>query len=434
MDARHEYLVIGAGAGGAMVSRELATRGKDVLLLERGHFETKVGDFWDCQRYYDCRHSMMAPVLVKAPIESKEGTVIWRTFAAGGSTLVAAGNGARCLESELRERGVDIGSELAEVEAETKVAPIDSSLLSEGSLAIRDAAQTLGYRFDLMPKFIDARLCKKCGNCVLGCKHGAKWTSARTVNQAKQAGAQVQYGSRVTEVVVEAGKVKGVHIVGPQGPQLLKADHVILAAGGITSPALLQRAGVKEAGGNFFLDLFVNVYGVTKGLNMTQEPSMALVNLEFHEERGFLMSPFVNHPRLVRFVESGPRTAMPDSKRLIGIMIKTRDDPAGRVYPDESVSKPVTLADRNRLDEGARLAKAILVKAGADPKSLQVSRVQGAHPGGGAALGSVVDSRLMTSIENLFVCDASVLPTTPGLPPIITIVALGKYLAKALAG
>jgi choline dehydrogenase-like flavoprotein len=39
-----------------------------------------------------------------------------------------------------------------------------------------------------------------------------------------------------------------------------------------------------------------------------------------------------------------------------------------------------------------------------------------------------------TGWNSLFVCDASVLPTAPGLPPILTIVALAKRLAKALAG
>ena len=58
--------------------------------------------------------------------------------------------------------------------------------------------------------------------------------------------------------------------------------------------------------------------------------------------------------------------------------------------------------------------------------------MEGAHPGGTAAVGVVVDSNLQTKIDNLFVCDASVLPTAPGLPPILTIVALSKRLAKLL--
>jgi len=68
------------------------------------------------------------------------------------------------------------------------------------------------------------------------------------------------------------------------------------------------------------------------------------------------------------------------------------------------------------------------------PFSFNYSRQQGAHPGGTAAIGRVVDADLETEVDNLFVCDASVFPETPGLPPIVTIIALAKRLAKKLAG
>ena len=77
--------------------------------------------------------------------------------------------------------------------------------------------------------------------------------------------------------------------------------------------------------------------------------------------------------------------------------------------------------------------KEILVKAGADSKSIVAGKVGGGHPGGTAAIGELVDKDLQTEVNNLFVCDASVLPTAPGLPPILTIVALAKRLAKSLS-
>jgi len=64
-----------------------------------------------------------------------------------------------------------------------------------------------------------------------------------------------------------------------------------------------------------------------------------------------------------------------------------------------------------------------LVKAGTDGKSIVVSN------------GRVVDEGLQTEVDNLFVCDASVFPTSPGMPPILTIVALAKRLeALSLIG
>jgi len=93
----------------------------------------------------------------------------------------------------------------------------------------------------------------------------------------------------------------------------------------------------------------------------------------------------------------------------------------------------VTDADEARLREGASISTEILVKAGAKRDSIVVTAPQGAHPGGTAAIGKVVDGNLETRVASLFVCDGSVLPVAPGMPPILTIAALGKRLAKHLA-
>ena len=195
---------------------------------------------------------------------------------------------------------------------------------------------------------------------------------------------------------------------------------------------ILQRSGVEDVGQGLFVDLFVNTYGVTEGLNQIHEPAMPLVDHEFHKTKGFILSPYVVLPRSSRFAEMGAKRFALPTRRLIGIMTKIADEPVGRVYPDGGVSKPVTERDRMRLREGSSIAGDILVKAGADSRSIVDSKSQGAHPGGAAAIGKVVDKNLQTEADNLFVCDASVLPTAPGMPPILTLVALSKRLAKML--
>jgi len=206
---------------------------------------------------------------------------------------------------------------------------------------------------------------------------------------------------------------------------------VVLCAGGVGTPVILQKSGI-EAGEGLFMDLLVNTYASTRGLNLVHEPTMALVNAQFHEDRGFILSPFVSHARGLRMAEAGLSGATASDKNLLGMMTKVTDQRAGRVYPDGSLSKPVMPLDREKLDEGSALSREILTRAGGDPKSLLVSKVQGAHPGGTAAIGEVVDQNLETKLSGLYCCDASVLPQAPGLPPMLTIGALGKYLGRQL--
>ncbi|MGM0421291.1 MAG: GMC oxidoreductase, partial [Bacillota bacterium] len=212
------------------------------------------------------------------------------------------------------------------------------------------------------------------------------------------------------------------------------AKVVILAAGGLGTPVILQQSGFKDVGDNLFVDLFVNTYGVSEGLNQMHEPPMTIVNHEFQKNKQFILSPYVNHYRMLRFMENGLKGVRQSTYKMLGIMTKTADDPIGVVLNDGVVSKPLSEADGKRLEEGSSIAKEILVKAGVKSNSVVVSKPQGAHPGGTAAIGQVVDIDLQTKVRGLFVCDASVLPVSPGMPPILTICALGKRLAKTLTG
>ena len=423
---RYEFVIVGSGAGGATLARELSRKGREVLVIERGRHEAKVGAFQHCLRFYDADRLGM-------PRRSAEGVILWRAFMAGGSTVVSCGNATRCLEKELAELGVTLEEEFAEAEREMRVAPIAEALLSEGSERIAWAASELGYAMEPMPKALDPVRCRRCGRCPFGCADAAKWSALEYLEEARGSGADIMYGTRAVEVLVENGNARGVRAVGPEGRLDLRADVVILAAGGLGTPVILQQSRIREAGSGLFVDLLVNTYGVTEGLNQIREPTMTLMNVEFHETKGFMLSPYVNQHRMVRFMEGGAKAAALPANRLLGIMTKTADGPAGHVFPNGKVSKPVTERDWVRLRAGSAIAGEILVKAGAERGSILVSKPQGAHPGGTAAVGRVVDRDLQTEVSGLFVCDGSVLPQAPGLPPILTICALAKRLAQTLA-
>ncbi|MEW6380988.1 MAG: SDR family NAD(P)-dependent oxidoreductase [bacterium] len=316
--------------------------------------------------------------------------------------------------------------------AESIDCAINIKWLSKGSKKILEASKELGYKMEPMPKFMRYNKCRRCGMCHLGCPYGAKWTSLDYLDEAVSQGADVRYETVVERVLLENGKAVGVKGKGPKGRVEIFSDVVILAAGGLGTPVILQKTGIEDAGSNFFGDLLMNTYGVTKDLSQLHEPVKALVDTEFHKSKGFILSTFLQPARLHRFVEAGVRGVLLPTDRTLGIMTKSADDQTGRVYLDGSYSKVVTEKDRARLREGSEIAKEILIRAGVDSKSIVVGNPVGAHPGGTAAIGKIVNSDLKTEIDNLYVCDASVFPRSVGAPPILTIAALAKRLAKTL--
>lgn len=424
---QHDVIVVGSGMGGAVVARELAKAGRDVLVVEAGRPPEHLGAFADALRMYDGN-----PV-TKMPKRSVEGTIIYRALVAGGSTVVSCGNGVRCLERELAELGIELADEFSAMESDMGIAPLGDDKLSDMGMRIRQAGADLGHPFMPMPKMVDQARCEACGSCVLGCPHDAKWTSLVALDEAVEHGAEVAYGVEVERVLRTNGTAIGVAGHGSDGAFQAYGAATVLSAGGLGTPVILNASGVDQAGRGLFIDTFVNVYGTLDEPVRSVEPTMSIVNTEFHDDRGFLMAPFINYSRSTRMIEGGAGLATRSLRHIFGMMVKTSDDPVGEVHADGTVSKPVTGADRRRLDDGAALAGEILVAAGVRRDSLLVSKPQGAHPGGTAAIGAVVDSDLQTAVDGLFVADASVLPRTPGMPPLVTIGALAKRLGRTLA-
>jgi choline dehydrogenase-like flavoprotein len=425
-DTTRDVVIVGSGAGGATLARSLAEAGTDVLVLETGTRHESVGRFRDAVQYYD------STGILKQPARSEEGVILFRTLMAGGSTVVSAGNGIRALESELEAFGIDLGPDLEAVEADLDVRPWNLDYLSSGSTRLRETAADRGIEFAPMPKFLDQERCRECTQCTLGCRADAKWTALDPLDAAADAGAEIRYETPVTAVEFEGDRATGVRAVTRRQPTSIEADTVVLAAGALGTPAILQRSGMEAAGSGLFVDLFVNTYGVTRDRNMLNEPQMSLLADQFHDEEGFILSPYVNVPREVRYMEAGFRGARLPIARTVGLMTKISDEPVGQVFANGRVSKAPTERDDTRLRTGIDLARELLQDVGADPTSIVESTHQGAHPGGTAAIGDIVDTDLRTEYENLYVCDASVLPEPPGAPPILTIVALARRLGRHL--
>ena len=58
---KYDFLIVGSGAGGATLARELSRAGKDVLVVERGKHEDRIGTVRDNARYYDLNRLTQMP-------------------------------------------------------------------------------------------------------------------------------------------------------------------------------------------------------------------------------------------------------------------------------------------------------------------------------------------------------------------------------------
>ena len=196
-----------------------------------------------------------------------------------------------------------------------------------------------------------------------------------------------------------------------------------MSAGAIGSTLILRNSGIDKVGHEIFFDPFVTVGGYIKDINFNTEVQMA----------GLIIGEnFVLSPHFSSFIRENIPDDNVTNNDILSIMVKTADECKGYVTDDGDVVKINTITDIRYLAEGAATAGFVLEKAGVDPNTIGSTVYRGAHPGGTAKIGEIVDSNLETEIKDLFVCDASVLPISPGKPPILTILALSKRLADYL--
>jgi choline dehydrogenase-like flavoprotein len=361
-------------------------------------------------KYYDKR------------FENTNSLDLLKTTCIGGSTIVAAGNGVRILEDEFKELGIDLSDEYDKIEELLGIHQMDDAHIGKGTQKFIDCANELGFDAIKMPKFIRDEDCKPCGKCSFGCPRDAKWSGKDFVDIAIENGAELITDAEVTKVIFSDKKITGVEYIKDNIKQNISSDLVILCAGAVDSAVILQKSGI-DAGNKLFFDPFVSVGGYLKDINFNTEVQMA----------GLVVGKnFVLSPHFSSFIKENIPDDSVEDKDILSIMVKTPDEAKGYIHTDGFVNKTNTITDIRYLAEGVATAGFILEKAGVDPKTIGSTVYRGAHPGGTAAIGKVVDSNLETEIPNLFVCDASVLPISPGKPPILTILALSKRLADYL--
>lgn len=426
-----DIVVVGSGPGGATVARGLARAGKQVILLERGKDYRRspfYGTYPGAMTYAD-RHALLF---------TREGLNIIRPLMAGGATSMFAGCAARPPAWLQEQYGIALDSYVEETIAELNIAPLPPELRGRASTRLAEAASQLGYEWKPLPKFMNPARADRgfdCGaKCLLGCRCGAKWNAAEWVDQAVAAGCQFLTEARVDELIVENRQAQGVRGRHQGSAFEIRAHQVVLAAGGIGTPLLLQGAGLIRAGQGIGMDTTVMMYGAARIHGNGHEPPMTYAWA--NDEVGYLLStlidPWLMYPLITALKGWRYPLTWPRWDHTLGVMIKLKDDVAGCVASERWISKPFTDNDQAKLDHAAGVARQILLKAGAEAGSIFMTPMRGTHPCATVRIGDLLDRNLQTEIESLYVCDASAFPEALARPTVLTIIGLGKRLVHHL--
>ncbi|ACL04163.1 glucose-methanol-choline oxidoreductase [Desulfatibacillum aliphaticivorans] len=421
---QYDAIIVGTGPGGASTARGLSAKGARVLMLEWGGGEPFNGS--------QVQSLSMIGAPGKNVFITPQGLIVGRATTVGGSTSLYCATAFDPPREMLERYGVDVSQEAAEVLDEIPCAPLKDSLTGEGVRRLAESARSLGYDWKKIRKFIYQDKCRlDCYKCYTGCPYGAKWTARNFAHDAVANGAHLLDRARVRRVIVRNGRAEGVVFRHKGRDHKAFAPMVVLGAGGLETPIILRRSGIKEAGFDFFVDPLVMAFGVTgDSVGGGEVPMTAGVHFE---DEGIMLTDLSVHPsvymgftaQMMRFDQ------VLAHKKVLGIMVKIRDDLGGRLTDRGGVMKNLGKADWGRLRKGYGIAKKILKGAGA-VDCFKTWYIAG-HPGGTAKIGDVVDANLMTRIENLFVCDCSVIPEAWGVPPSYTLASLGKRLAAHIA-
>lgn len=418
-------IVVGSGAGGATVARELQGA-FDVLVLEAGgdfrRFGMGLSRLERLKRAGLLIDERETPMLYAAMRirKTREGMVLVRGVGTGGTTTICTGNALR-MDEPLKELGIDLDDEFAEIRREIPIGAAHRDGWRTTTQRLFEICREMELAPFPAPKFGDYAACRHCGRCVFGCPAGVKWDSRVYLRDAVGRGAELRTRCRVRRVVVRNGRAVGVEASSGRSSHVYPADLVVLAAGGLATPVILQDSGI-ACEPSLFVDPVLCVAAEVRDCRQCFEVQMPFIV----QREGFIVAPYFDH--LSFCFNRAWRYPAPD---IAAIMIKLADTNVGRVTR-RGVEKALGAEDRARLARGVGLAKEILHRFGAKDGGTFLGTLNAGHPGGTLPLSareaaSLHHDRLP---ENLYVADATLLPRSLGNPPSLTIIAMAKRVAK----
>jgi choline dehydrogenase-like flavoprotein len=477
---RVDVCVIGTGAGGAPVAKELAEAGLSVAMLEEGEHHVPSD--------YTARPRDMSTLLYRdggqiatlgvPPILLPLGRTV------GGSTHVNSATCFRTPSAVLEMWAGRFGLEqltpaelepyFRRVERELNVVQTPASIAGRNAEVVKRGADRLGYSGDFV--YRNVRGCVGSGVCNFGCPTAAKQHVGVTyVPKAWEAGATTYSGTRARRLVLDGRRVRGVEAVTGSGRKLrIACDVVVIAAGTVHTPLLIRRSGLGDTTGQLGRNL--SLHPATGVRALFDEP----IDMWAGVPQSYYIDEFANEGIMLEGAAGTPdwvATSLPyfgerhrglmDSVRNLsqfGVMVS--DTSRGRVrevagvplvrygldHRDTQLFKRAIeiLADIYWAAGAKRVYPPIagLPELGPDDmprlRELQLTPAQlsliAFHPLGTCRMGAdpaaapVAPDGALRGYEGVYVADGSIVPSSLGVNPQITIMTLATRIAFGIAG
>ena len=492
-----DVCVVGSGAGGGVVAAALAAKGFHVIVLEAGP-ALQAPDFE--QRELEGTQDLYLDSGLTASRDL--GVAILAGACLGGGTTVNWQTSLRTPDN-IRDEWTNRSrcevftdarfSRAMDAVWERLAVSTDESVVNNNNAAIQRGCEALGYAWSPIARNSFGCDTTQCGYCVFGCRVGGKQSTAVTYLQDAQAKGDCTIIAKCSaqRVIIENGRATGVRAIAQRAGDsvveiVVRAPRVVVAAGGIQSPALLLRSGISlpQLGRNLYLHPTTAIAGVyDERVEAWSGPPQTIVCNQFanlHGGYGFRLETAPGHPGLLALAL--PWTSAAQHRRLMqrvphagAIIALCRDATGGRVTVRGDGTAVVDYvparAEQQLIAQGTAAAARVHLAAGASevhtlhtrPMSIRRtpattqrdidafcdrvlesrvgrnwSLVASAHQMGTCRMGreqtsAVCDERgEVFGVAGLYVADASAFPASSGVNPMITVMALASCVADGI--
>jgi choline dehydrogenase-like flavoprotein len=482
-----DVVVVGSGSAGAVVATELAESGASVVVLEEGSRIT-ADEHARMRPSESLRHVWRdAGMTVALGVGESPSINVTMGRVVGGSSMVTGGVCFRIPEQVFRDwrvlHGLSGYTEAAfepifeHVERRIHVENVPASMQSRSTQLFGVGASRLGHPIEPMRRNTDG--CRGLSQCNFGCPAKAKLSvDLSYLPHAVKAGARVYSHALVERIVTRGGRAVGVEgrllnreNAAPGDALRVRARRVVVACGAFHTPKLLAASGVgkrsRQVGRNMTLHpAFRMLARFDEDVRGWQGSLQSAFTDAFEHEGITLMSVFVPPGVIAATLPGfGPkhleRTREMPHLAMFGGLI--HDQGGGRLrHPprrEPFATYRMAKEDRARVPRVVRILGETFLAAGARevfPPILGVDRgfdadafralplesisprryeCSSQHPLGSARMGVSADRAVVDpdgrafDVEELYVVDGSVLPTSLGVNPQLSVMSVATRLA-----